>query len=430
MRRTVLLLGLLAVFVGLLKLTPVTVAGQAPGPAQKPITAAKTGAASAPKAAARAVYRTSWGEPDLQGIWVNEIETPLQRPIQYTGKEFFTDKEIAAIDARRAKRLDHDYRAERGTPNDVEGAYNAVFHLVKRTGRRTSLIVDPPDGRMPAYTAAYQQRQAQFRAHQLEIMRSSPACEKGEGSCRGGKYNPTPSPKYHDPPPIYPLGNVNRADDPEDHGLSVRCLGGYLPAGGEGTTFSSGQNGFTRRIVQTPGGIAMFYDTGQGQNWQRPSIVMNRSPHLPPQLRFWWGDSRGHWEGDTLVIDVTNFNEKTSVFGAKQNLHMVERFTRTDPKTLSYTVTLEDPTTWVRPWTVKVEYTKQDEFTNRIYTDNRCHEGNYGLPALLRGARMDEKAYADGKGPNPATICITACGEKLGADEDQTADPFESTIPD
>ena len=104
----------------------------------------------------------------------------------------------------------------------------------------------------------------------------------------------------------------------------------------------------------------MYYDTGQGQGWQR-SIVMNGSPHLPPHVRQWWGDSRGHWEGETLVIDVTNFSSKTRIFGGNVNMHLVERFTRTGPETLEYIVTMEDPTMWVRPWTVMVEYTKQSD---------------------------------------------------------------------
>jgi hypothetical protein len=414
-RRYLAAMTVAAALIPLLNLAPLSVAGQT---AQTPAT---------PKT----VLRTAWGEPDLQGIWANEFATPLQRPAKYANKEFFTEEERADLDRQRAgMRTFSDRAAPRGTEQDVAGAYNAVFQSIRPTGRRTSLIVDPKDGRMPAYTEEYQKRQATWRAYQLDLMRSTQACKNGEPSCRGGKYDPTPSPNYHAPQPIYPLGNVNRSDGPEDHSLSVRCMGGFMPAGGEGTTFSSGQNGFTRRIVQTPGGIAMFYDTGQGQSWQRPTIVMNGSPHLPAHMRLWWGDSRGRWEGDTLVIDVTNFTPKTIIFGARENVHIVERFRRTDAKTLEYTVTLEDPTTWVRPWTAKVEYTKQDDFTNRIYTDNRCHEGNYGLPGLLRGARTEEKNFKEGKGPEPATICITACGEKLGADEDQTADPFDAKIPD
>ena len=158
----------------------------------------------------------------------------------------------------------------------------------------------------------------------------------------------------------------------------------------------------THRIVQTPGGIAMFYDVGQGQGWQR-NIVMDGSPHLPSSLRQWYGDSRGHWEGNTLVIDVTNFSEKTDFQGSRENLHLVERWTRTGPTSLEYVVTIEDPTVWTRPWTVTQVFTEQSGEQNRIYYEPRCNEGNYALPGFLHGARMAELAFAEGRGPDPAT---------------------------
>ena len=146
----------------------------------------------------------------------------------------------------------------------------------------------------------------------------------------------------------------------------------------------------------------MVYDVGQGQGWQR-NIVMDRSPHLPASIRQWYGDSRGHWEGDTLVIDVTNFSPKSDYRGARENLHLVERWTRTGPNSLEYVVTIEDPTVWTRPWTVKQELTKQSDQDNRIYFEPRCIEGNYGLPGLLRGARIEDRDFAEGRGPDPAT---------------------------
>jgi hypothetical protein len=160
--------------------------------------------------------------------------------------------------------------------------------------------------------------------------------------------------------------------------------------------------GSFRRIVQTPGGISIFYGVGQGQGWQR-NIVMDGSPHLPSKIRQWYGDSRGHWEGNTLVIDVTNFSEKTDFQGSRENLHLVERWTRTGPNTLEYMVTIEDPTVWAKPWTVTQEFTRQGEQGNRIYYEPRCNEGNYAHPGLLRGARMQEAAFAEGRGPHPAT---------------------------
>jgi hypothetical protein len=173
-------------------------------------------------------------------------------------------------------------------------------------------------------------------------------------------------------------------------------LTGGLPEFGSRT-------GSYRRIVQTPGGITMFYDVGQGQGWQR-NIVMDGKAHVPASIRQWYGDSRGHWEGNTLVIDVTNFSPKTDFQGSRENLHLVERWTRTSPTTLEYEVKIEDPTVWTKAWTVKEEFTKQSDQDNRLYYEPRCVEGNYGLPGLLRGARVEELAFAQGRGPDPKTI--------------------------
>jgi hypothetical protein len=154
--------------------------------------------------------------------------------------------------------------------------------------------------------------------------------------------------------------------------------------------------------VQTPGGISMFYDVGQGQGWQR-NIVMDGTPHLPSNIRQWYGDSRGHWEGNTLVIDVTNFTPKTDFQGSRENLHLVERWTRSGPTTIEYEVTAEDPTVWTRPWTAKQEFIRQNEQENRIYYEPRCIEGNYGLPGLMHGRRVEELAFAEGRGVDPRT---------------------------
>jgi hypothetical protein len=389
-----------------MKLVPIAVSGQ---------TQAAPTTVSASKGAP---IKTSWGEPDLQGIWTDEFQTPLQRPPKYADREFFTEEERTRIDKARASKLDHDFRAERGTENDVAGAYNAVYHLRKRTGRRTSLIVDPPDGKMPAYTDAVKKRQAAWREFYVAMIQATSACQKQEPECRGGKYGP-PSPRLKEAAPFYPWQLVDRSDGPEDRGLGERCLAGFNLEFGN-------VNGFSRRIVQTAGDISIFYDSGQGQGWQR-NIVMNGTPHLPAAVRQWWGDSRGHWEGNTLVIDVTNFTPKTANLESRENLHLVERFTRIDPKTLEYMVTVEDPTVWVRPWTVKQEYQKQSDEQNRIYTEPRCHEGNYGLAALLHGARAVDQAFAEGRGPDPATVYIAnTSAEKVGADEEETRDDFDN----
>ena len=174
MKRLFLIAATLAAASVLVKLTGVPVAGQA-----------------RPAAEAASTLKTSWGEPDLQGIWTDEFQSPLQRPAKYAGREFFTDEERAAIDAKRASKLDHDFRAERGTENDVAGAYNAVFHLRKRTGRRTSLIVDPPDGRMPPYQPDVLKRQAVWREFYVAMIQATSACKKQEPECRGGKFGPS-----------------------------------------------------------------------------------------------------------------------------------------------------------------------------------------------------------------------------------------------
>ena len=336
---------------------------------------------------------TSWGEPDLQGIWMDETDTPLQRPAKYATQEFFTEAQRAELDAQRAALGGKDNRRERGTELDVTGSYNDLFISRKHAGVRTSRIMDPPDGRIPQLTPEAQKIAAAERAFRLALLQSTETCRIEYRSCAGGKYDPTPSPRFAERTPRYNTISINRHDGPEDSPSAVRCLTAGLPGIG-------GQR--TNRIVQTPGGIAMFYDVGQGQGWQR-SIVMDGSPHLPSGIRQWYGDSRGHWEGNTLVIDVTNFSAKTDFQGSRENLHLVERWTRIGPTTLEYVVTIDDPTVWTKPWTVTQEFIGQSEQANRIYYEPRCNEGNYALPGLIRGARMQELAFEQGRGPDPAT---------------------------
>jgi hypothetical protein len=345
---------------------------------------------------AATALRTPWGDPDLQGIWTNEFDTPLQRAARYGTREFFTEEERTALDKERLALLGRDRRVERGTELDVAGAYNSVFMSMKRTGRRTSLIVDPPDGRVPPLTPEATALAAADRAFRLSLLQATDTCRSNSTACAGGKYDPTPSPRRAEMVPRYNTARMNRHDRPEDGSLADRCLSGNIPE------FGTAYGGSFRRIVQSPGGISIFYDVGQGQGFQR-NIVMNGSPHLPARIRQWHGDSRGRWEGDTLVIDVTNFSSKTDFMGSRENLHLVERWTRTGPDTLEYAVTIEDPTVWTRPWTVKEEFTKQNERENRIYYEPRCHEGNYAFPSLLLAARLADKAYAEGRGPHPAT---------------------------
>jgi len=352
--------------------------------AQAPSDKAQTGSAS----------KTSWGDPDLQGIWNDDYTIPLQRPAQYAGKESLTDAEIADLDKLRATLSSFgDKRGEPGTEVDVAGAYNSVFTTRKHTGRRTSMIVDPPDGRVPPLTPMVQERNKELRELMLAHLEATQACKSKLPGCEGGKYTGVASPRMKEPYKYYPgMIRLNRADGPDDHGLGMRCLSASLPDFG----------GF-RQIVQSPGAVSIFYDTGQGQGWHR-TIPVDGSAHLPSSARFWWGDSRGRWEGNTLVVDVTNFSGKTNFRGSTDNLHLIERWTRTGPDTLEYVVTIDDPTTWTKPWTAKQEWTKQGDQFNRIYKEPRCVEGNYSIFGWLAGARAKEQAFAEGRGPNPATI--------------------------
>ena len=355
------------------------------------ISASVSGTSAQAPAASSSTLKTPWGEPDLQGIWTDEFDTPLQRSARYASQEFFTEQQRADFDKERGAIL-----TRFATEREINGAYNAAtFFSTKRTGARTSKIVDPPNGRFPPLTPEAQKRFAAEREYRLALVRSTDTCKNKLPGCAGGTYDPTPSPRRAEAPPRYNIARMNRNDGPEDSALAERCLTAGLPEFG-------GPTGSFRRIVQTPGGTTIFYDVGQGQGWQR-NIVMDGRPHLPAGIRQWYGDSRGRWEGDTLVVDVTNFSPKTEVFGARENLHLLERWTRTGPRTLAYEVTIEDPTVWTRPWTVKQEFSQQSNEENRFYAEPRCLEGNYGLPGLLHGRRVEDAAFAQGRGPDPAT---------------------------
>jgi hypothetical protein len=339
--------------------------------------------------------KTPWGEPDLQGIWTEEFDTPFQRPDRYANQEFFTEEQRAELDKKRSALL-HRFATER----DLAESYNlAVFTSVKRTGPRTSLVVDPPNGRIPPLTAEARKAAAADRQFFLALLQATETCKTKAMQCTGGNYDPMPSPRRAETPPRYiasNFGRINRYDGPEDGTLLDRCLTVGLPE------FGTAYGGSFRRIVQTPGGISIFYDAAEGDAWQR-NIVMNGSPHLPASIRQWNGDSRGHWEGATLVIDVTNFSPKTDFEGSRENLHLVERWTRTGPNSLAYEVTMEDPTVWTTAWTVKQEFAKQNEQENRIYYEPRCIEGNHALPSMMLAARQADLAFAQGRGPDPAT---------------------------
>src|SRR5579871_4112567 len=195
-----------------------------------------------------APLKTAWGEPDLQGIWTDEFDTPLQRPAKYANQEFFTEAQRAELDKARSEVL-----GRFATEREINGAYNAAtFFSTKHTGARTSKIVDPPNGRIPPLTPEAQKTAAAERAYRLALLQSTDTCKKMLPGCAGGKYDPTPSPRRAEAPPRYNTANINRYDGPEDGTLGNRCLTLGLPEFG-------GPTGSFRRIVQTPGGISIFY---------------------------------------------------------------------------------------------------------------------------------------------------------------------------
>src|SRR5687768_14964627 len=254
-RRFLELIGVAAVFIAvvvLLKLALVPVVGQTPPESAQAGAATKAGPAP----------NTSWGEPDLQGLWSYDFEVPLQRPSRYANREFFTEEEQAELDKQRAGILGQsDRRYAPGSEQDVGGAYNAaIFTTHKRTGRRTSLIVDPPDGRIPPLTPEAQKKRAAIREFQLALLQATGVCKNKLQGCTGGMYGP-PSPRRAETPPHYLTvagaggpggggGVINRSDNPEDRSLGERCMAAVLPDFG-------GNTGFFLQIVQSPGTVSI-----------------------------------------------------------------------------------------------------------------------------------------------------------------------------
>lgn len=361
---------------------------------------------------------------DLSGTWGRITFEPLQRSAANANKELLTEEERAALDQKVTTIVSREAdpsRRKRGSEQDVGGAYNSqIYTSHLPTGPRTSMIIDPPDGRIPPLTPEAQKRNTEMRDYALALVQSTEVCRDKLPGCPGGKVGP-PSPRRFETPPHYLTtgiiggggGVINRSDGPEDRGHGERCMAGALP-----------DFGGYRRIVQSGDLVNMFYDVGQGQGWQRTIPISDR-PHVPANVKLWWGDSRARWDGNTLVVDVTNFSEKSSFQGSREGLHLVERWTRTDKETLVYEVKIEDPTVWTRSWTVRLDFKLQDDKVNRFYREPRCHEGNYGMASLLLGARSDELAFKQGKGPNPALKCTGACGGFAGgfADEGDDANP-------
>ena len=344
----------------------------------------------------QATATTTWGHPDLEGIWLDVYDTPLERAPELGDRELATSEERAARDEARRTDPGRDRRGPRGSPQDVSGAYNDVYTSVKPAGPRTSLVVDPPNGRIPPLTPEAQRDADVRRDWRRMLMRNTPTCEQQAPGCEGGEYGPV-SPRRFDAPPFYNTLRMNRHDGPEDQSLGDRCMLGATPD----------LNGF-RRIVQGEDSVAIAYDTGQGQGYQR--IVRLSGSHPPNRVRLRHGDSRGRWDGETLVIETTNFSPKFPFRGSTVNRTLVERYTVVDADTLDYEVTIEDPTVWTAPWTVRQELKRQSDQQNRIYYEPRCHEGNYGLAAMFIGARIREQEFAAGRGPDPFSLDTTTGG--------------------
>ena len=337
---------------------------------------------------------TPWGHPDLEGIWLDVYATPFERSAEFGDRELATAEERAERDQARMVNPGRNRRGGDGRV-DVAGAYNAVYTSAKPAGPRTSLVVDPPNGRIPPLTAEAQRLIEAQREWRLMLLRNTETCKSAAQGCTGGEYG-QPSPRRFDVAPFYNTGRMNRHDGPEDQSSGDRCMSGRTPD----------FNGF-RRIVQGADSIALGYDTGQGQGYQR--VIHLTGNHPPSPIRLRHGDSRGRWEGATLVVETTNFSPKFPFRGAGENLRLVERYTRVDADTLAYGVTVEDRTVWTAPWTVRQELKRQSDEENRIYYEPRCHEGNYGLPALLVGRRVDEQAFVEGRGPNPFSMDTATC---------------------
>lgn len=323
--------------------------GQTPASTSKSTKAKSTGTAKAVGA-----LRTAWGDPNLQGTWFVMADVPLERSAANAGKEFLTDEEVAAADKKKG--LDPGRNARAAGVQDVTGAYNAVFNSILKTGKRTSMIIDPPDGKIPPMVAGAQ---------------------GAGGAGRGGRGGQAGVPA---------AGRGGPADNPEFIAQSPRCLGVPMPFLPLNTAFAQGT---VMQIVQSPKSMSIYMEDDHAGGGNR-TIFMDGRPHAPASLKFYLGDSRGHWEGNTLVVETTNFSQ--GFRGSNIDTYkMIERFRRVDANNLRREITFEDPKTWTKPWTVLIEMGKADDRRHMIF-DSACHEGNYGMTGILVGARREEQA--------------------------------------
>ena len=290
--------------------------------------------------------RTADGRPDLQGVWDYRTMTPLERPTRLADKAFYTPEEAATLERESVARRDKDRRTEDGlsAQADVAAAYNEFWwdYGKKLSDLRTSLIVDPPDGRIPAQTEA-------------AVAAAAARREARQGRGR----SPTPG--------------------PENRGLWERCLTLGVPR-------LSGAYNNNFQLFQAADHVVILNEMIHDAR----IIPIDGGPHVDPKIRQWLGNSRGRWDGDTLVVETTNFSDKTSFRGARESLHLTERFTRIGSATLLYEVTVEDPATWEHPWTFALPMNRNDGL---VY-EYACHEGNYGMVNLLLGARAEDAVLA------------------------------------
>jgi hypothetical protein len=340
--------------------------------------------AARPAASASTLPRTPDGHPDLQGLYDVATMTPVERSAGVTSL-VLTKEEAAALEqyeAQRQVKNDAPLSADRGAPpvggdtstpksylefleragGGVVGGYNNFWlaggtQMITVDGqKRSSLVVDPPDGKVPPMKAEARKRNAAFLAGAV-----SP--DASEGAAAG-------------PPGAF--------DGPEVRPLAERCLLGFGSTSGPPTLPNYFYNNL-KQIVQTPTSVMILNEMVHDAR-----VVRMGGEHLPQNIRKWMGDSVGHWEGDSLVIDTTNFTNKTQFRGSSERLHVVERFTRTDKNTVLYRFTVDDPETWDKPWTGEYPW----RATNELLYEYACHEGNYSLRGMLSGARQKEQEDA------------------------------------
>ena len=322
--------------------------------------------------------RMADGHPDLQGVYDLATMTPMERlkgsPLVLTPEE--AAKREAAYAKQRAQG-DQSISGDRtAPPKGGDGSVGAAGNVggyntgwldpgsaftVVDGAKRASLLIDPPDGRLPPMTPEAQKRMAMGRQRPTSDATESndPGLERAPGAY----------------------------DDPERRPLGERCLLGFASTSGPPMLPDYFYNNL-HQIVQTPNSIMILTEMVHDVR-----VVRMNAQHLPPNIRLWLGDSVGHWEGDTLVVDTINFTNKTRFRGSSENLHVVERFTRLNDRTLLYRFTIDDPATWTKPWTGEYSWPATD---SKIY-EYACHEGNYALTDILKGARLRDKEAAAAK---------------------------------